>query len=115
MILSEEQRILRDTIRDWAQSHLLPGAAERDRLSAFPTEQLSALAELGLFGMTIPEEWEGAGADMLSLAIALEEIAAADGACSTILSVNKLGRLRSPTPLWQHGSKATLPERASLR
>ena len=68
--------------------NLAPGAAERDRQSKFPEQELAQLAELGVFGMTVPEEWGGAGSDMVSLALALEEIAAGDGACSTIISVN---------------------------
>lgn len=88
MNLSSEQELIRDSIRGWSQEVLAPGAAERDQSSRFPAEELKSAAELGIFGMTVPVDWEGAGADMVSLAIALEEIAAADGACSTILSVN---------------------------
>jgi len=88
MQLTEEQELIRDSIRSWAQEVLTPGAAERDKHSRFPSEQLKSAAELGMFGMTVPAKWEGAGADMVSLALALEEIAVADGACSTILSVN---------------------------
>jgi len=88
MQLTEEQELIRDSIRSWAQEVLTPGAAERDKHSRFPSEELKSAAELGMFGMTVPAKWEGAGADMVSLALALEEIAVADGACSTILSVN---------------------------
>ncbi len=88
MKLTQEQQLIRDSIRSWAQEILAPGAAERDKHSRFPSTELKSAAELGIFGMTVPEEWEGAGADMVSLALALEEIAMADGACSTILSVN---------------------------
>ncbi|MGI9317093.1 MAG: acyl-CoA dehydrogenase family protein [bacterium] len=88
MIFTEEQSLIRDSIRAWVKDHLAPGAAERDRQSQFPKEELTQLAALGVFGMTVPEQWEGAGSDMISLALALEEVAAGDGACSTILSVN---------------------------
>ncbi len=88
MILSPEQTLIRDSVREGSSSVLQPGAAARDRDSAFPAEELKQAAELGLFGMLVPEQWEGAGADMVSLALALEEIAVADGAFSTILSVN---------------------------
>ena len=88
MRLTEEQVLIRDSIRTWAQSEVAPGAAQRDRDSEFPREALCQAAALGLYGMTVPEEWDGAGADMVSLALALEEIAAADGSLSTILSVN---------------------------
>lgn len=88
MLLSDEQQLIRDSIRAWAQAEVAPGAAERDQESIFPQEALSQAAELGLCGMTVPEAWDGAGADMVSLAVALEEVAAADGSLSTILSVN---------------------------
>ncbi len=88
MILTEEQRMIRDMARDFAQERLAPNAAEWDRESIFPADELKELGALGLFGMTIPEEWGGAGTDYVSFALAIEEIAAGDGACSTILSVN---------------------------
>lgn len=88
MILTEEQRMIRDMARDFARERLAPNAAEWDRESIFPAEELKELGALGLFGMTIPEEWGGAGTDYVSFALAIEEIAAGDGACSTILSVN---------------------------
>jgi alkylation response protein AidB-like acyl-CoA dehydrogenase len=88
MSLSEEQRLIRDAVHDFVQQRILPFAADWDRDCHFPREQLDEMAELGLFGMYIPEEWGGAGADYLSFALALEEVAAGDGALSTILSVN---------------------------
>lgn len=88
MELSEEQRLIRDSVRDFVQARVVPFAADWDRNSHFPGEQLAEMAELGLFGMFIPEEWSGSGADYLSFALAIEEVAAGDGSCSTILSVN---------------------------
>ena len=88
MDLSEEQRLIRDSVREFVQTRVAPFAAEWDRDSHFPREQLAEMAELGLFGMFIPEEWDGSGADYLSFALAIEEVAAGDGSCSTILSVN---------------------------
>ena len=88
MLLSEEQSLIRDSVRDYVQERVAPFAAAWDRDSHFPAEQLGEMAQLGLFGMFIPEEWGGAGADYLAFALAIEEVAAADGACSTILSVN---------------------------
>jgi len=88
MILTEEQRMIRDMARDFTQERLAPNAAEWDRESIFPADELKELGALGLFGMTIPEEWGGAGTDYVSFALAIAEIAAGDGACSTILSVN---------------------------
>ncbi|MBK7015699.1 MAG: acyl-CoA dehydrogenase family protein [Sulfuritalea sp.] len=74
-------------LRDFAREQLAPKAAEWDRTSHFPREELRALGELGVCGMVVPEEWGGAGLDYVSLALALEEIAAGDGATSTIISV----------------------------
>ena len=88
MILSKEQIMIRDMARDFAQERLLPNAAEWDKNKTFPAEELKEMGELGLFGMTIPEEWGGAGIDYVAYALAIEEIAAGDGSCSTILSVN---------------------------
>ncbi len=87
-MLNEEQRLIRDSVRDYVQARVAPFAADWDRDKTFPAEQLKEMAELGLYGMFIPEEWGGAGADYLSFALAIEEVAAGDGACSTILSVN---------------------------
>ncbi len=86
--LTEEQRMIRDMVRSVARDTLAPGAAKRDKESLFPANELRAIGELGLMGILIPEEWGGAGADYVSLVLALEEIAAADGACSTIMSVH---------------------------
>jgi butyryl-CoA dehydrogenase len=88
MRLSEEQRLLRDTARDVAQNLVAPGAAERDREEKFPKEELAELGRLGFMGMLVPDKWGGAGADHVGYALALEEIAAGDGAISTILSVH---------------------------
>jgi hypothetical protein len=88
MQLSEEQRLIRDSVRDYVQERVAPFAADWDRDSHFPREQLNEMAALGLFGMFIPQEWGGSGTDYLSFALAIEEVAVGDGACSTILSVN---------------------------
>jgi len=88
MLLSHEQEMIRDAMRDFSRECLTPFAAEWDRTGHFPKETLAALAGLGAFGVTVPEEWGGAGLDTVSLALALEEIAAGDGATSTIVAVN---------------------------
>ena len=88
MNLNEEQRLIRDSVRDFVREQILPHAADWDRDCHFPRAQLAQMAELGLFGVFIPEEWGGTGADYLSFALAIEEVAAGDGALSTILSVN---------------------------
>ncbi|HMM53970.1 MAG TPA: acyl-CoA dehydrogenase family protein [Candidatus Desulfobacillus sp.] len=88
MLLTQEQEMIRDAMRDFARERLAPFAAEWDRASRFPRQALQELAALGAFGMAVPERWGGAGLDYVSLALALEEIAAGDGATSTIISVN---------------------------
>jgi len=88
MILSEEQTLIRDSARAFAQEKLLPGAAERDRTCEPPLELLREMGGLGFMGMTVAEDWGGAGADYVSYVLAMEEIAAGDGAVSTIMSVN---------------------------
>jgi len=87
MLLNQEQQLVRDTMRAFAQEQLAPNAARWDRDAHFPRDELRALGALGALGMVVPEQWDGAGMDYLSLAVALEEIAAGDGATSTIVSV----------------------------
>jgi alkylation response protein AidB-like acyl-CoA dehydrogenase len=87
MLLNESQRMIRDTLRGFARERLAPFAAEWDRSHAFPRAALAELGRLGAYGIAIPERYGGAGLDYVSLAVALEEIAAGDGATSTILSV----------------------------
>ena len=87
MLLSPEQRMVQEMMRNYSQDQLKPTAAERDRTAAFPAKELKALGELGALGMTVAEQWGGAGLDYVSLVVALEEIAAGDGAISTIVSV----------------------------
>ena len=88
MLLSPEQEMIRDAVRDYARERIAPYAAQWDRDATFPADALKGLAALGCYGVTVPEAWGGAGLDTLSLALILEEIAAADGATSTIVSVN---------------------------
>ena len=90
MILNHEQQMISDSVRAFASERLAPYAARWDRDSTFPREQLAEMAQMGLLGVTVPEQWGGAGLDYVSLAVALEEIAAGDGATSTIVSVQAL-------------------------
>ena len=87
MRLSPEQQQIRDTLREFARDELAPNAAAWDRDHTFPRNALRALGALGVLGIVVPETWGGAGLDYVSLAVALEEIAAGDGATSTIVSV----------------------------
>jgi alkylation response protein AidB-like acyl-CoA dehydrogenase len=87
MILTQEQEMIRDTMRAFAQERLAPFAGEWDKNHTFPAEALKELGALGALGMVVPDEWDGAGMDYMSLVLTLEEIAAGDGATSTIVSV----------------------------
>lgn len=88
MILDETQTAIRDMARQFAQAELWPGAEERDQNGTFPREQLTQMGELGFLGMQVPEAYGGFDADFVSYASVIEEIAAGDGACSTIMSVH---------------------------
>ncbi|HEY6864294.1 MAG TPA: acyl-CoA dehydrogenase family protein [Burkholderiales bacterium] len=90
MLLAAEHEQLRDAVRKFARERLAPGAARRDRERAFPREELAGLAAMGLYGVAIPEPWGGAGMDATALALAIEEIAAGEGATATIVAVNNL-------------------------
>lgn len=88
MLLNEEQCLIRDAVRTFVQERVAPQAARWDREASFPREALAGLAALGCYGVVVPEVWGGAGLDHVSLALIIEEIAAGDGATSTIVSVN---------------------------
>src|SRR5437870_10360170 len=87
MLLTEEQQLIRDTLRSFAREQLAPHAARWDREHTFPREALRRLGELGAMGVVVPQQYGGSALDYVSLAVALEEIAAGDGATSTIVSV----------------------------
>jgi butyryl-CoA dehydrogenase len=88
MLLSEDHLAVQDAVRVYVQDRIAPHAARWDKEQHFPKAELRGLAELGCYGVAVPTEWDGAGLDYLALAIILEEIAAGDGATSTIVSVN---------------------------
>jgi alkylation response protein AidB-like acyl-CoA dehydrogenase len=103
MILNEEQRLIRESARKFAQERLAPNAAEWERKAAFPRAIIQELGDLGLMGVTVPVEWGGTGADYVAYALALEEIAAGDGAIATIVSGhNSVGVM----PILAYGSEA---------
>ena len=87
-MLTDDQIMIRDTARQFARERLAPTAAERDRTGETPRGLLVEMGALGFMGMTIPEEWGGAGADTVAYVLAMEEIAGGDGGVSTIMSVN---------------------------
>lgn len=86
--LTDEQKMLRDMARDFAQKELAPNAAKWDQESHFPAEAVAKMAELGLMGITVPVELGGAGMDNLSYVLAMEEIAAVCASTAVIMSVN---------------------------
>ncbi|MGO4331859.1 acyl-CoA dehydrogenase family protein [Cupriavidus sp. M-11] len=88
MLLTPEQEMIRDAVRQFAQQEIAPHAAAWDRDKVFPKAVHRELAALGAYGVAVPEQYGGAGLDYLSLALILEEIAAGDGGTSTVISVN---------------------------
>ncbi|PCI61513.1 MAG: acyl-CoA dehydrogenase [Kordiimonadales bacterium] len=88
MLLSEEQRMVRDMARSFAQDRIKPNSAAWEKAGIIPNETLREMGALGLMGMTVPAEWDGAETDYVSYALALMEIAGGDGGLSTLMSVN---------------------------
>ena len=103
MILTPEQLLIQQTARRFAQEQVAPHAAEWERQGAFRPGLFQELGALGLMGMTVPPEWGGAGADNVSYALALQEIAAGDGALATVVSGhNSVGVM----PILSYGTEA---------
>jgi butyryl-CoA dehydrogenase len=87
MVINQDQRMVRDAIRNFVQIEVTPHAAQWAKESTFPKDALKGLAQLGCYGIAVPEQYNGAGLNYVALALILEEIAAGDGATSTIISV----------------------------
>ena len=87
MLLTQDQEMIRDAVRAFAQEQLWPNAAKWDKEHHFPKDVHQGLAQLGAYGICVPEEYGGANLDYLTLALVLEEIAAGDGGTSTAISV----------------------------
>lgn len=101
-MLTDEQIAIRDTARRFAQEQLKPFSPEWDRTCTFPHKALAEMASLGFLGMLVPEEYDGVGVDHVAYALGIEEIAAGDGAVSTIMSVhNSVGCM----PILKYGSE----------
>jgi short-chain 2-methylacyl-CoA dehydrogenase len=97
--LSDEQRLLRDTVRDFARQEVAPVAEELDRTKAFPYEVVAKMGELGLMGIPFPEDYGGGGADILSYALAVEELTRVDSSVAiTMAAHTSLGTM--PIHLW---------------
>jgi short-chain 2-methylacyl-CoA dehydrogenase len=114
--LTEEQELVRRTVREFAEGRVGPVAEELDREQRFPYELVTEMAELGLMGMTIPEEYGGAGSDTVSYALAIEELTRVDSSVAiTMAAHHSLGTL----PIWCFGSEEQkrrwLPDLASGR
>jgi alkylation response protein AidB-like acyl-CoA dehydrogenase len=112
--LDNEHELVRSTVREFAQERVGPVAEELDRESRFPTELMAGMAELGLMGMTIPEEYGGAGADTVAYAIAVEELTRVDSSVAiTMAAHHSLGTL----PIFYFGTEEQrrewLPDLAS--
>ena len=86
--LTEEQIMIRDAARDFAQTELLPGVIERDEHQKFPTEQVKKMGELGFLGMMVDPKYGGSGLDAVSYVLAMEEISKVDASASVVMSVN---------------------------
>ena len=107
MILNEEQRLIQETARAYVNERIRPFAADWDKNKQFPAEALQGLAELGFYGMLVPERWGGCDIGYTAAAIVLEEIAAGDAACSTIISVtNSVGCM----PILQFGNEQQMTD-----
>ncbi len=114
--LTQEHELVRQTVREFAERRVAPVAEELDREGRFPYELVAELAELGLMGMTIPEEYGGAGADTVSYAIAIEELTRIDSSVAiTVAAHHSLGTL----PIYYYGTEEQkrewLPDLASGR
>ncbi len=88
MLLSDDHRAVQEAVRAFVHDRIAPNAARWDKEARFPKDELQGLAALGCYGIAVPPQYDGAGLDYLALAVILEEIAAGDGATSTIVSVN---------------------------
>lgn len=86
--LTEEQLMIQQAARDFAQTELLPGVIDRDEHQIFPTEQIKKLGELGFLGMMVDPKYGGSGLDSVSYVLAMEEIAKVDASTAVVLSVN---------------------------
>ena len=112
--LTQEQELVRRTVREFAESRIAPVARELDREHRFPYDLVAELAQLGLMGMTIPEEYAGAGADTVSYVVAVEELTRIDSSVAiTVAAHHSLGTL----PIFYFGSEEQkqewLPQLAS--
>jgi butyryl-CoA dehydrogenase len=103
MIPTQEQQLIRETARKFAQERLAPNSAQWERQAAYPRAIIEEMGALGFMGMTVPAEWGGAGTNNVAYSLALQEIAAGDGAIATIVSGhNSVGVM----PILTYGTEA---------
>jgi len=114
--LTEDQEHVREMVREFAEAEIAPGVAEREKHERFPSEVLRGLAQMGILGMMVPEQYGGAGVDALSYVLAIEELARVCPSTAVIVSVNNSVFCY---PLWKFGTeeqkKSILTEVASGR
>ena len=84
--LSDHQKLIRDTVRQFMENEVRPSVRQRDREARFPVQEIKKIAELGCCGMTTPETWGGGGLDTISFVLMMEEVARVDAAMATSLS-----------------------------
>jgi len=101
--LTDDQRLIRDTVRRFMEAEVRPNVRQNDREEKFAADELRRLGELGCCGMLIPEEWDGAGADSIAYVLMLEEVARVDAAMAVALSVTNSV---VAWPLYKHGTEA---------
>ncbi len=101
--LSDDQKLIRDTVRQFMEAEMRPNVKEWERAHHFPAAEIRKLGELGCCGMLIPEEWGGAGSDLLSYVLMIEEVARVCASTAVCLSVTNSV---VTVPLWQHGTEA---------
>src|SRR2546422_156977 len=99
--LSDDQKLIRDTVRQFMEAELRPKTRQYDREEKFAAAEIRRLGELGCCGMLIPEEWGGAGLDTISYVLMLEEVARVDASMAVALSVTNSV---VAWPLWRHGN-----------
>ncbi|MFN2385705.1 MAG: acyl-CoA dehydrogenase family protein [Thermoanaerobaculia bacterium] len=99
---TQEQREIRDAVRDFAESEIAPGVVEREEKEEFPHEILARLGEMGILGMIVPDEYGGAGSDVLSYVLAIEELARVCASVAVIVSVNNSVVCY---PIWKFGTE----------
>ena len=109
--LTEEQQLVRETVREFARERVAPVAAELDREQRFPYDLVAELAELGLMGMTIPEEYGGSGADTLAYAIVVEELTRIDSSLAITLAAHHSLGHAADLLLRERGAEAAVASR----